>query len=75
LIGSYEIDAISCAAAALAPTACVAIAFEAADDRRASVPTDFDPEHTKGQCGLDEYVAGVSLSQGHIHGLLCCALP
>lgn len=53
-------------------TDCHGVVFDSGDDRATEYPGDWDPYHTKGQCALDEYVAGVSAKNGTPHSLLCC---
>jgi hypothetical protein len=51
---------------------CATVSFDASDERRTAIGGDFDVGGVKGQCALDEYVAGMSLSSGTPHSLLCC---
>jgi hypothetical protein len=53
---------------------CHDVAFAASDDRVTAATGDWDPGFYKGECGTNEYVAGVSQSTtGAIQSVLCCA--
>jgi hypothetical protein len=70
----YRITGLLCEASSTALTgACASVSFDARDERRTEVGGDFDSGGLKGQCALGEYVAGMSLSGGTPHSLLCCA--
>jgi endoglucanase len=51
---------------------CNAVAFDSQNERRSELGGDWDESGLKGQCALDEFVAGISLSAGTPHSLLCC---
>ena len=51
---------------------CHSVDFFDQDDRATEIPGDWDPHMLKGQCGLNEYTAGVSAAKGHVRSLLCC---
>jgi hypothetical protein len=79
--GNYQFHGIVCAAyGGTVSTACSARAFDNGDNRGAWVNAaftsgDWDFGTFKGECGLNEYVAGVSInpSTRQPHSLLCCA--
>ena len=71
---SYRVSGLLCEAnASPLSGACTSVAFDSQDTRRTDVGGDWDESGLKGQCALDEYVAGMSLSGGTPHSLLCCA--
>jgi hypothetical protein len=51
--------------------------FDATNDRGTTASGDWDPGAYKGECALNEYVAGVSIhpTTRRPHSLLCCAAP
>ncbi|TKD00289.1 hypothetical protein E8A74_34870 [Polyangium fumosum] len=55
-------------------TACTARVFDAADTRGSTASGDWDVGGYKGECAIDEHVAGVSVSPttGAPHSILCC---
>jgi hypothetical protein len=79
--GNYQFHGILCAAySGTASTACTVRAFDGGDSRGAWVNAaftsgDWDFGTFKGECNLNEYVAGVSInpSTRRPHSLLCCA--
>ena len=64
------------AAAAFPQTSCHARNFSSGDSRGTSSTGDWDKGFYKGECGSNEYVAGVSQSQsGQVDAILCCPGP
>lgn len=52
---------------------CYARYFSTADSRGTTATGDWDPGYYKGECGLNEFVAGVAQSTAHeISAVLCC---
>ncbi|AGC42915.1 protease B [Myxococcus stipitatus DSM 14675] len=52
---------------------CYARNFSTVDNRGTSATGDWDPGYYKGECGPNEFVAGVAQSTGHaITAVLCC---
>jgi hypothetical protein len=71
---SYRISGLLCeASTGPLSGACTSVAFDGQDTRRTDLGGDWDESGLKGQCAGDEYVAGISLSGGTPHSLLCCA--
>jgi endoglucanase len=46
--------------------------FDREDDRGFMGPSDWQSGFSKGQCGLNEYLAGLSTKKGVPHSILCC---
>ncbi len=51
---------------------CQERSFDKGDDRGFMGPSDWQVGNLKLQCGVDEYVAGISSSKGIPHSILCC---
>jgi hypothetical protein len=51
---------------------CKERAFDRGDDRGFMGPSDWQVGYSKGQCGLNEYLAGLSTKKGVPHSILCC---
>jgi hypothetical protein len=70
---SYRFAGILCAKAERPLGAeCHAVAFAKGDNRATFIPGDWDVNQRKGQCALNEYVAGVSAADGRVQAILCC---
>jgi aryl-phospho-beta-D-glucosidase BglC (GH1 family) len=72
---AYSIAGVLCAQGPAYTTghgACYSVVTDGSDDRRSQTGGDWDPAHSKGQCGDSDYVAGISLSNNMVHSLLCC---
>jgi hypothetical protein len=54
--------------------ACRTVDFSGGDNRGTTATGDWDPGFPKGECGVNEYVAGVSQrTNGFVDSILCCA--
>jgi hypothetical protein len=51
---------------------CHAVSIDLGQNRGTTVTGDWDPNYYKGECGVSEYVAGVSELNGRPDQLLCC---
>lgn len=74
---NYRVDGVRCVNGGLAvPAKCQVLKLDDGGDQRATdIPGDWDSGRRKLQCGLGDYVAGISLKKGHLEGLLCCTPP
>ena len=72
---TYRITGVRCAESPVPLGGdCHAQTFASGDARATETPGDWDPGQRKGQCGLNEYAAGLSLKSGVAQSLLCCSL-
>jgi hypothetical protein len=72
--GNYHFHGIRCSSGTnLLRTGCRARVFEDIDGRAVDTG-DWDPNYFKGECGLTEYVAGVSVNPANRrpHSIMCC---
>ena len=53
-------------------TQCEARVMEKEDNRAVNTPVDWSHGYHKGQCGDNEYIAGISAKKGYPHSILCC---
>ena len=72
---TYRITGVRCAESPVPlGSDCHALYFGKGDARATDIPGDWDPGQRKGQCGLNEYAAGLSLKSGVVQSILCCYL-
>jgi hypothetical protein len=72
--GNYHFHGVRCSSGSnLLRTSCRAQVFEDVDGRAVDTG-DWDPNYFKGECKLEEYVAGVSVNPANRrpHSILCC---
>lgn len=72
--GNNRFHAIQCAAGSGLGNTCYTRNFDVSDSRGTASSGDWDFANYKGECGLRQYVAGVSVNPttGRPHSLLCC---
>jgi len=74
---THKLTHVLCCAAPVNPAAasaqCSTVNFGAANNRESTASGDWDPGAIKGECGVNRYMSGVSVTPaGNPNALLCC---
>ena len=70
---THKLTHVLCCPAPVTNTSCQPVVFGAADNRETTATGDWDTGGIKGECGVNRYMAGVSVTPtGDPNALLCC---